>query len=224
MKTKPQKPHQEIAEVIEVHHGKPMVSSLKVAEMFVRRHDNVLKSIRKVYQKDEGALLQMEGSYLDKSGKESVVYWLNEEQSLTIMPFIGGDQAVEGQKKLVKAYLYYRDSFKEPPRKGLVQAKRDEHTPMMDTLKFARELAGKETGRNHYINENKFCNRALTGKWAALDESALDNYDLTLLAAIRRHNAMLIPYFSKQADRRDRLDAFVSDYRAKNPRTSLAAP
>ena len=217
---KAKKKHQEIANVIEAHHGKPMVSSLKIAELLERPHDQVLRAIRKVENTQRGLDVLVE-SYLNEQNKEQPLYWLGERSSLIVMPYVGGDKSVEGQTKLVDAYLHYRDNFKEPPRKDLLHAKRDEHAPMTDMLKFTRELMGKDTGRNHYINENKFCNRALTGKWEALDETALDNYDLALLAAIRRHNTLLIAHFPAQADRKERLDVFVTEYRAKRPRLRL---
>ena len=41
-------PSREIVNVIELRRNRPMVSSLKIAELFGRRHDNVLRAIRTV--------------------------------------------------------------------------------------------------------------------------------------------------------------------------------
>ena len=113
-------------------------------------------------------------------------------------------------------------TYSNPPRQEVTTGKRKAALPMLDTLEFTRELLGKETVTHHYTNEHLFCNRALTGDWKPIEESALDNYDLKLLEAIRRHNAVLIPHFPGQkGERRKRLDEFVADYRAKRPRLYL---
>lgn len=71
------------------------------------------------------------------------------------------------------------------------------------------------------MNEHLFCNRALTGKWEPIDESELDAYELRLLAAIRKHNSMLMTRYLKQADRKQLIDDFVASYRVKYPRLAL---
>ncbi len=102
-----------------------------------------------------------------------------------------------------------------------IQEKRDAHLPMMEGLVFARKAVGKETTEKHFFNENLFCNRALNGKWEALNESDLDVYDLRLLKAIRSHNVVLMQYNLKQSERQDALDQYVIAYRAKKPRLKL---
>ena len=41
-------PSRKIVNVIELRRNRPMVSSLKIAELFERRHDSVLRAIRTV--------------------------------------------------------------------------------------------------------------------------------------------------------------------------------
>ena len=67
----------EVANVIEVRRSKPMVSSLKVAELFGRRHDSVLRAIRTVLIDKMGLRIHAETS-LDVQGKERPVFWLEE--------------------------------------------------------------------------------------------------------------------------------------------------
>jgi phage regulator Rha-like protein len=55
----------QIAGVIDIHRGKPMVSSLRIAELFERRHDNVLQAIRKELSDEIGALESKGTSYLE---------------------------------------------------------------------------------------------------------------------------------------------------------------
>lgn len=118
-----------------------------------------------------------------------------------------------------------------PPREKLIKEKRGEALPMIDAKMFAYERLGLIfNGGAEGPKEHQFCNRALTGKWDALDESTLDNYDLKLLKAIRRYNTMLMPYYPRQKDkaadgksRYELMEAFVADYRAKHPRLTLVA-
>lgn len=94
-----------------------MVSSLKIAELFERPHNAVLKAIRNELT-DEISLGEIDQSdYLDSRGKRQPTYWLDERQALVVMPFLGGVNARIGQRKLVDAYLYFRDHFCDPPQR-----------------------------------------------------------------------------------------------------------
>jgi hypothetical protein len=116
-----------------------------------------------------------------------------------------------------------------PPRDSLTVEKRQVHSPMMDAKKYTLEaVLGVESTAADFIKENHFCNRALTGKYGPLDESALDNYEMKLLTAIRRQNAVLIPHYPSQTKpgvngkiRKELMDAFVLEWRIKNPRPRL---
>lgn len=208
------KAHQEIANVIEMHRAKPMVSSLKIAELFERRHDNVLRSIKTVLIEGRGLLIREETS-LDIQGKERPVFWLDERQALILMPFIGGRNAIAGQEKLVDAYLYYRDNFKDPPRKGIIQAKRDAHKEVMDALVEFREDQGKETGKVQFMSESKLMNWAVTGKFAAIDESSLSNEDVQLLEKVRKQNAAMLALSMAYDERKPKLLAYAMKQRTR---------
>lgn len=149
------------------------------------------------------------------------MYVLDERSFLIAMPFIGGKKSVEGQIALVDEFIRLNKIINDPGRKAELAAKRHTGSEMTDMLRFVRETGGKETTENHYRNEHRFCNRALTGKWEEINEAELDVYDLRLLSAIRKHNTLLITRHLKQANRRKLLEAFVADYRAKHPRLKL---
>jgi len=174
-----------IANVIEIRHNKPMVSSLKISELFERSHKNVLQAIRTELAEEIAGLKLKPGSYLDKQNQNRPCFWLNEEQALFVMPFIGGKKSREGQRKLVKAYLFYRDHFKDPPRAAIIKAKRQAHEKMMDALLEFRTEQGKETVDVHYMGENKLANWAVTGKFRKAIEKDLSNEDADLLEKVR---------------------------------------
>lgn len=218
----PQAAHQEIAGVIEIRRSKPMVSSLKIAELFERPHKNVLASIRKELADEISRLEIKPRNYIDARGKEQPMFWLNEEQALFIMPFIGGKRAREGQRKLVKAYLYYRDAYANPPRAEIVRAKRDASRTLTDSIIDWRAFEGKDTDARHYMSEQKLCNWAISGQFAKLDETTLSNEDVDLLREVREMNAALINAGIDYQARKASIARFVMRRRTKQ--LAQAAP
>ena len=163
-------PSREIVNVIEIRRSRPMVSSLKIADLFGRPHNAVLKAIRKELCAEISLGKIDQSDYVDTRGKRQPAHWLDERQALIVMPFLGGTKSRDGQRKLVDAYLYYRDHFANPPRKDLLAAKRAAHHPMMDALVECREEQGKLTATHHFTNENRLCNGVVSGNFRALDE------------------------------------------------------
>jgi len=205
--------------LVEVHGRKLTTTSLVIAEQFGRPHKSVLRSLDTL--KDRLKFVPI--SYSDSYGREQKLYQLDERAFLIAMPFIGGKKSVDGQIALVDEFMRLKKLINEPGRNAELIAKRNTGAEMTDMLRFIRESAGKQTAAKHFISEHMFCNRALTGKWAAIDETELDVYDARLLAEIRKHNMRLMTRHPKQADRKELMDVFVADYRAKHPRPALAA-
>lgn len=185
---------------IEIRGGKPMVSSLMIADIFQRRHDNVLKHIRRL------GLLHLEESYLNKQGKEQPVYWLHERESLILMPFLGGRKSLEGQTKLVDAYLaHHRAAEKRtgPEWKAIRDKTKVGFKWMTETLREVREAQGKTTSEYHYSNEARLISMVLSGAGSKLDRDSLSASDLDAVADLQRVNAILIaqnvPYQERKA-------------------------
>ncbi|MER2528048.1 MAG: Rha family transcriptional regulator [Candidatus Competibacter denitrificans] len=207
--------HTTIANVIEVRHHKPMVSSLKIAELFERPHKNVLQAIRKELA-DEISRLEIKPSdYLDDRGKKQPLFWLDEAHALFVMPFIGGRRSREGQRALVNTYLYYREAYADPPRRSVLADKRAANHPMMEALVESRELQGKETNERHFMCESKLCNAIVSGRFCALEESTLSNDDAALLAKVRRRNESMLQVGFEYAERKKLLTEFAIRERTK---------
>ncbi|MGZ8921895.1 MAG: Rha family transcriptional regulator [Methylosarcina sp.] len=203
--------------LVEVHGQKLTTTSLVISEQFGRSHKNVLRSLDKLVSR----LKFVPRDYIDSRGKLQRIYELDERSFLIAMPFIGGKKSVEGQIALVDEFIRLKKIISEPGRKTELVAKRNTGSEMTDSIKFIRESLGRESSNGHFMSEHLFCNRALTGKWASIDENELDVYDTRLLAAIRRRNALLVALHPKQFDRKKLLDNFVAEYRAKHPRLKL---
>jgi hypothetical protein len=204
----------EIAGVIELRRNRAMVSSVKIAELFERRHDSVLRAIRKVQNRHNDLRIGAEMSP-DERGRDRPVFWLDERAALVVMPFIGGQHAMAGQRRLVDAYLWYRDHYANPPRADILAEKRAAHHPMMDALIESREEQGKATRSVHYMSENKLCNAIVRGRYVAIDERELSNEEASLLAKVRRRNEALLLAGLDYQTRKARLVAYVTRERTK---------
>ncbi len=211
--------------LVEVHGEKLTTTSLIIATNCDLQHKNVIALIRKFQSDFEelGRVAFETRPFMTAGGEQKQeIARLNESQATYLITLFRNTDIVRQFKlELVKEFWRMREILSQPNRQLDIQEKRDVHFPMMDALMFAREAVGKKTTTYHFTNENLFCNRALTGKREALNESDLDVYDLRLLKAIRLHNMVLMQHNLKQADRKDALDKYVTTYRAKNPRLKL---
>lgn len=193
------------ADIIQIHRNRPMVSSLKIAELFGRRHDSVLRAIRKELAGEISLRKLAESESTNSRGKTIPVYWLDERSALILMPFVGGRKSIEGQQKLVDAYLWYRDNYANPPRRDIIAAKRAAHHPMIGALIEMREEAGKETDARHFQCENKLVNWVVTGEFKAIDEATLSNDQAELLRLVRERNAAFLLAGIDYPERKKRL-------------------
>jgi hypothetical protein len=211
-------PRPTAADIIEIRRNRPMVSSVRIAELFERPHKSVLRVLRELSGQEAGENLAAQKGQLPKRGKgvkakdsaavlsghitwdqyqdvrnkTQPIAWLDEEAALIAMPFIGGRHAHIGQRKLVRAYLAYRDAFQNPQRPDLIRTKRDASRVLTDAIVDMRAEQGKDTSSVHYMSEQKLCNWIVTGKFQAIDESSLDNDGLELLRLVRERNAALL--------------------------------
>jgi len=207
--------HQEIAGVIEIRRSKPMVSSLKIADLFERNHRDVLRAIRKELAEEISLRKIAQSETTNSRGKSIPVFWLDERQALIVMPFLGGQKSREGQRKLVDAYLYYRDAYANPPRAEIIRAKRDASRLLTDSIIDWRAFEGKDTDARHYMSEQKLCNWAITGQFSKLDETTLSNEDVDLLREVRETNAALIVAGMAYSDRKAAIARLVMRRRTK---------
>lgn len=192
-------------DLIKIKKGKAMVSSLNIAELFERRHDSVLRAIRRL------GLRTVAETYEDSQGRLQPLYWLEEREALILMPFLGGKKSLDGQIKLVDAYLKLHreaESRQSPEWQHIRDETKVGFKWMSDTLKETRESIGKATLPHHFQNEARMINAVLAGKHGKLDRNTLSASDLVLMAELQRLNAVLIgqnmPYKDRKAVLMDR--------------------
>lgn len=198
------------------------MSSLEIAELTGKDHSDVLHDIRNMLSDLEIGEGIFRSSYKSKQNKKLVCYNLpRRECDILISGYSIKYRAIIVDRWLELEALAKNKISGFQDRVQSIRDKRDSHKPMMDGLVFRRDMDGKDTGTNHFTNENLFCNRALTGEWKPIDESELDTYDLRLLKAIRERNTLLIQHYPVQKDRKQLLDDFVIEYKTKFPRLQL---
>jgi len=198
------------------------MSSLEIAELTGKRHDNVLADIRKILAEVEIDSTVFSGVYKDQQLIDRRCFNLpRRECDLVIAGYSAKYRLIIIDRWLELEALAKSKISGFQDRVQSIRDKRDSHKPMMDGLVFRRDMDGKDTGTNHFTNENLFCNRALTGEWKSIDESEIDTYDLRLLKAIRERNTLLIQHYPAQKDRKQLLDDFVAEYKTKRPRLQL---
>lgn len=211
--------------LVEIHGKKLTTTSLIIAENCGVTHEAVIKLTRKFLPdlNKVGRVRFQIRPFMTAGGMQSQeIAELDDYSAMLLLTHMRSNDVVSKFKlELVSEFKRMRGIISDPSRPFDIQEKRDTHNFMMDALMFARETVGKETNANHFANENLFCNRALTGKWQTLSESDLDAYDLRLLKSIRSHNIVLMQHNLKQSERKDALDKYVANYRAKKPRLQL---
>ena len=96
--------------------GDLTVTSLTIAEVFGRNHFDVLSSIDKVNSQlieitNESQITFVKGKCPEGIRNTRTAY-LTERQFLMVMPFVGGDKALQGQIRLVDEFMRLRAATK----------------------------------------------------------------------------------------------------------------
>lgn len=205
--------------IVEIRGQSATTTSIAVAAGCDMPHESVIKLVRR-YRTD----LEEFGSFgfeIQKSGGRPTEYAiLSEDQATYLITLFRNTPIVRRFKlSLVKAFRkalnQIQRDFANPPRQGILKAKRASNKPMLEALIEAREEIGKPTGAPHFMCEARLCNWALTGRFEGLDESTLSNDDAELLEAIRDRNRAFLLAGLDYADRKARLFEFATRYRTR---------
>ena len=152
--------------IVHVTHGRPFTTSLVIAEQCGLDHANSVIQLIKKYETDlkEFGLLvfQIQAKQKGKRGGGNKTYAdLNEDQATYLITLFENTPIVRKFKlTLIKEFRKVVTELQriqsEPNRANAIEYKRDSAKAMTDSLKFIRELAGKETESRHYTNEHFF--------------------------------------------------------------------
>lgn len=157
-----------MSNLVKIDNGQPLVSSVTVAREFGRRHDNVLQTLDSLIA--DGTIDRLEfkeTSYRDSQNREQRAIDLDEDGFLIAMPFIGGKQARQGQRKLVKEFGKLRRAMVRKAETAWQQARlegKDARKHEVDTIAAFVEYAtaqGSSNARHYYANVTKMTYKAL---------------------------------------------------------------
>lgn len=206
--------------IVEIRGQSATTTSIAVAAGCDMQHKTVIRLVRR-YQSDleEFGLLNFQSS-LNSQGSPTEYAILSEDQATYLITLFRNSDIVRSFKKaLVKAFRKALDrinrDYANPPREGILTAKRQSNRPMLDALIEAREELGKPTGAVQFMSEAKLCNWALTGRFEAIDEATLSNEDAALLESIRDRNRAFILAGLGYDDRKARLFEFATRHRTR---------
>lgn len=186
--------------LIQVHGRSLWTTSHVVADKFVKRHSNVIRSIENLECSSEFSQLNFEQrDFLDERGKLQKTYDISRDGfSILAMGFTGKgaarwkEQFIAAFGSMERELLRIANRKSDPALKIANGEKSAAAILMTDCLQDARAEVGKETKFHHYATEHSLCSWVLTGSFGSLNPNNLDVLSIRLMAKIRKRNAVLI--------------------------------
>lgn len=200
--------------------------SLIIASEFKKPLGNVHRKIDAFLLSENEELKQFgllnfeKTSYIDNSNREQVKYEITEDGFLEIAMSFTGDKARLIRTRFIKAFRTLIESYSEPTRTTVIKDKRAAHNPMMTALIELRADQNKEMRDDVYMTENKLCNFIVVGRFIGVcqlgGEDGLTNYEIEMLAQVRKRNEAYILSGLEYKERKAKLIEFRDKYRSKH--------
>lgn len=111
-----------------------ITTSLKVAEVFGKRHNDVLKSIRNLTSAQNCAVLKMfeTSSYVSEQGKEQPMFIMNRDGFTLLAMGFNGEKALEFKINYIEAF----NKMEEVIKKGLIEKAQKDKNDFDDKKRF----------------------------------------------------------------------------------------
>lgn len=111
-----------------------ITTSLKVAEVFGKRHNDVLKSIRNLTSAQNCAVLKMfeTSSYVSEQGKEQPMFIMNRDGFTLLAMGFNGEKALEFKINYIEAF----NKMEEVIKKGLIESAKKDQSDFNDKVHF----------------------------------------------------------------------------------------
>jgi Rha family phage regulatory protein len=203
--------------LVHLHRGQPFTTTLVIAQVFQRKHGNVLRTVDSLIADGTIDRLNFEpSSYLDAHGREQRMILLTETGALIALPFLGGKGARAGQARLVYAFMALRKEERRQQSMGWHDARGNASVGfrmMSDALVEVRAAQEKATHPYHYANEAKMINKVVFGVHQKQDRNCLSSAELTLIEKLEIRNAVLIAQGKSYSERKAALLEFVKPLR-----------
>ena len=141
--------------------NKATVSSRMVAEVFGKRHADVLAKVDQMIERAEDTKFTERNfglsEYKDRSGKRNREYLLTKDGVILLAMGYGGKKFIDLKVEYIKQFNQMEKLIKER------HFTKVEYAPMNDALKEYRDKLDKKTSYFHYSNEANMINRIVLG-------------------------------------------------------------
>ncbi|WP_439832654.1 Rha family transcriptional regulator [Aeromonas caviae] len=124
------------SDIISLNHGQPMTTSIKVAEVFGKRHDNVLRKLEALECSPEFTALNFEVSeYNDTTGRKLIMWNMTKDGFMFLVMGFTGKQAAAIKEAYINAFNWMADQLRQA---ALPSAKQQDDA--MAVLNYAHML------------------------------------------------------------------------------------
>lgn len=185
----PKKPVATVSsKLIQIESGEAWTTSLAIAEVFDRRHNDVMREVEGLMS--DGTIDVRDFShisYTDSMNRPQRAYRLNERAALIAMPFVGGAKSRAGQKRLVDAFMEMRRILRQHEAHGRSsdwlearskgkEVRRDDTDTIKDFIAYAHGQGSKSASK-YYMQITKMSYREI---FAVGNEAVEKNFRDTL--------------------------------------------
>lgn len=102
------------SDIISLNHGQPMTTSIKVAEVFGKRHDNVLRKLEALECSPEFTALNFEVSeYTDTTGRKLIMWNMTKDGFMFLVMGFTGKQAAAIKEAYINAFNWMADQLRQ---------------------------------------------------------------------------------------------------------------
>lgn len=139
-------------EIIILKNKQAVTTSLKVAEVFHKRHDNVLADISKLDCSDRFRLLNFkESSYINEQNKEHPMYYITRDGFTFLAMGYRGKKAAQFKEAYIDAFNQMEDALKEISTQDWIETRRRGKLARKSETDMIQKLVeyAKEQGSSH---------------------------------------------------------------------------
>ncbi|WP_324030378.1 Rha family transcriptional regulator [Aeromonas caviae] len=128
------------SDIISLHHGQPMTTSLKVAELFGKRHDDVLKKVRNIECSSEFNARNFAAvEYIDGKGEKRPAYEMTKDGFIFVVMGFTGKKAAAIKEAYINAFNWMADQLRQA---AIPSAKQQDDA--MAVLNYAHMLGQRD--------------------------------------------------------------------------------
>lgn len=91
-------------ELININNEEAVTTSLLVADMFGKRHDNVMRAVSGLLTFEESKKMFISGTYINAQGHKQPMFYMNRDGFMLLAMGFNGKRAIEWKFKFIEAF------------------------------------------------------------------------------------------------------------------------